>query len=239
MDRLIYTLLSGMRSRTAAQTVTANNIANASTPGFRRELTSQVSQYLGNARAQAQDSVTTAVMEPGKIVATGEPLDIAVDGEGWLAVQADDGAEAYTRRGDLRVSVTGLLETGDGHPVLGNTGPVTVPPGGTVSIAHDGTVSVVPAGGINAVLVDRIRLVNPDPATLRKANDGLFRTPTRSAPDIKVALHVGALESSNVQVASVLADMVEQSRGFDVSAKLLTATREIDTAGAQLMRLDN
>ena len=212
MDRLIYTLLSGMRSRTAAQTVTANNIANASTPGFRRELTSQVSQYLGNSRAQAQGSVTTAAMEPGKILSTGEPLDIAVDGEGWLAVQAEDGSEAYTRRGDLRVAATGLLETGDGHPVLGNTGPVTVPPGGTVSIAHDGTVSVVPVGGINAAPVDRIR---------------------------PVALHVGALESSNVQVASVLADMVEQSRGFDVSAKLLTATREMDTAGAQLMRLDN
>ncbi|MGL4542646.1 MAG: flagellar basal body rod protein FlgF [Polymorphobacter sp.] len=239
MDRLIYSLLSGMRSRTSAQTVTANNIANASTPGFRRELTSQVSQYLGNSRAQAQDSITTAAMEPGKILATGEPLDIAVEGDGWLAVQAENGDEAYTRRGDLHVAATGLLETGDGHPVLGNTGPVTIPPGGSVSISHDGSISVVPTGATNAVLIDRIRLVNPDPAGLRKANDGLFRTPGRSAPDIKVRLHVGALESSNVQVASVLADMVEQSRGFDVSAKLLSAARDIDTAGSQLMRLDN
>jgi flagellar basal-body rod protein FlgF len=239
VDRLIYTMLTGMRAQVSAQAVTANNIANASTPGFKRELSSLTSQYLGGSRAQAQDSMTTAAMEPGKITATGEPLDVAVDGDGWIAVQPAGGGEAYTRRGDLHVGATRLLETGDGHPVIGNNGPITVPPGSGIAIAPDGSVSVVPQGATQAVVVDKIKLVQPDPATLRKATDGLFRTPGATPADATTRLHTGALESANVDTAGVLVDLVEQSRGFDVSAKLLAAAKEIDTGGAQLMRVDN
>lgn len=239
MDRLIYTALTGMRARTAAQAVTANNLANAGVTGFRRELSSLASRYLngpeGGVRVQADDAVTTASMEPGHISPTGQPLDVAVAGPGWIAVQAADGGEAYTRRGDLRVAPTGVLETGDGHPVMGNSGVITLP-AGEPSIAADGSVSVRLAGAAPAV-IDRIRLVDPAPGDLHKDSAGLFRS-TGSPDAAPVTLQIGALEGANVDTARSLVELIEQSRGFDVSAKLLSATREIDEAGAKLMRID-
>lgn len=241
MDRLIYTALTGMRARQAAQAVTANNLANAGVTGFRRELSSLASRYLvgpeGSARVAADDAVTSASNDPGHVTVTGQPLDVAVQGPGWIAVQAADGGEAYTRRGDLRVAPTGVLETGDGHPVIGNAGVITVPAGATPSIAPDGSVSVRLPGTPAPAVIDRIRLV--DPPDLHKDAAGLFRS--ESTPDAApaVRLQTGALEGSNVDTARGLVELIEQSRGFDVTTKLLSATREIDEAGAKLMRLDN
>lgn len=242
MDRLIYTALTGMRARLAAQAVTANNLANAQVTGFRRELSSLTSRYLagpeGATRVQAADTEASSNMEPGRIDTTGQPLDVAIDGAGWIAVQAADGGEAYTRRGDLRVAATGVLETGDGHPVMGDSGVITLP-AGERSIAPGGAVSVVLPGSARPVVIDHIRLVNPAPRDLRKDGAGLFRAATLPDPDPDVRLQTGALEAANVDTARVLAELVEQSRGFDVSTKLLSATRDIDEAGARLMRLDN
>ena len=242
MDRLIYTALTGMRARSAAQTVTANNLANANVTGFRREMSSLASRYLagpeGSARVQADDAVTSASTEPGHISPTGQPLDVAVAGPGWIAVQAADGGEAYTRRGDLRVAPTGVLETGDGHPVIGNSGVITLP-AGEPGIAADGSVSVRLPGAAASAVIDHIRLVNPPPAELRKDSAGLFRAAAAPDADPAVRLQTQALEGSNVDSARGLVELIEQSRGFDVSAKLLSATRDIDEAGARLMRLDN
>lgn len=238
MDRLVYSLLSGMRARVAAQAVTANNVANASVPGFRRELSSLTSRYLDDGRAQAAASRTTASLEPGRIAATGQPLDVAIDGSGWLAVQAADGGEAYTRRGDLRIGAGGIVETGDGLVLLGEGGPVVVPPGAMPTIAEDGQLFATLPGAEAPVAVGRLKLVDPPAATLRKGLDGLFRTPA-PAEAAPVRLKTGMLEAANIDAATALVELLEQSRGFDVSARLLGAARDMDTASTALMRVDN
>lgn len=235
MDRLIYSALTAMRSSQAAQAVTANNLANAQVPGFRRELSSLSARWLEGAdttRVQTDDIVATAQLEAGPITATGAPLDVAVDGRGWIAVQAKDGGEAYTRRGDLLVAATGLLETGDGLAVLGETGPLTVPTGTAAGISADGTVS---AGGLS---IGRIKLVDAAPGMLAKRGDGLFGGQVLDA-DPGVRVRGGALEGSNVRTADSLAELIEQSRSFDTSAKLMRMARDIDEGGTRLMRLDN
>ena len=243
MDRLIYTALTGMRSRQAAQAVTANNLANAGTTGFRREMSSLASRYLSGSgettRVESDDAVTTASLDPGRVVETGQPLDVAVRGQGWIAVQAADGGEAYTRRGDLRVAASGMLETGDGHPVIGNAGAITLPAGSEPIIGTDGTVAVRLPGATAATTIDRIKLVDPAAAVLRKDATGLFRTTGAVPPAPDVRLQAGALESANVETARGLVELVEQSRGFEVNAKLLGTARDLDESGARLMRLDN
>ncbi len=242
MDRLIYTVLTGMRARAAAQAVTANNLANAGTTGFRRELSSLASRYLNGpantARVQSDDAVTTSLLEPGSVEMTGQPLDVAVGGNGWIAVQAADGSEAYTRRGDLRVAPTGLLETGDGHPVMGGSGVITVPPATSVGIAADGTLSIIAEGSPTPIIVDRIKLVDPPAATLQRGPDTLFHSasPADAAPGAQ--LTVGALEHANVDTPGALVELLEATRGFEMNVKLLGVTRDIDEAGAKLMRWD-
>src|ERR1700712_886915 len=151
MDRLIHTSLSALKAAMARQAVTANNLANASTTGFRGEIASVRPLWLKGAgapdRAFASEEVTAADMQGGTVTATGRPLDVALQGDALLTVQAQDGDEAYTRRGDLSVSDSGLLTTGDGHPVLGDGGPVTIPAADRVTINADGAVWIVPAGG--------------------------------------------------------------------------------------------
>ncbi len=235
MDRLIYSALTAMRSAQAAQAVTANNLANAQTTGFRRELSSLSARWLAGdetTRAQADSVVATAQLDAGPLTVTGAPLDLALDGRGWLAVQARDGGEAYSRRGDLRVTATGLLETGDGLAVLGDAGPITVPTGTALTIAADGSVS---ASGLP---VGRIKLVDAPPGTLAKRGDGLFGGRILDA-DPSVRVRSGALEGSNVRSADSLAELIEQSRGFDTSAKLMRMARDMDEGGTRLMRLDN
>ena len=242
MDRLIYTALSGMRARAAAQAVTANNLANAGTTGFRRELSSLASRYVAGpeatARVQAGTGMQTALLDAGSVEPTGQPLDVAVDGPGWIAVQATDGTAAYTRRGDLRVSAAGLLETGDGHPGIGGGGPIAVPPALRIAVAGDGTVSVITEASPLPVVLDRIKLVDPPPSTLARGEDTLFRTPapTDAAPSVRLAS--GALERANVSTPGELVDLMEASRAFETNVRLLGQARDMDEAGAKLMRYD-
>lgn len=242
MDRLIYTVLTGMRARTAAQAVTANNLANGGTTGFRRELSSLASRYLNGpadtARVQSDNAVTTSLLEPGSIETTGQPLDLAVSGSGWIAVQAADGSEAYTRRGDLRVAATGVLETGDGHPVRGGSGIITVPPATSVSIASDGTLSITAEGSPTPITVDRIKLVDPPPATLQRGPDTLFHSAGEADAASGVRVTTGALEHANVDTPGALVELLEATRGFEMNVKLLGVTRDLDEAGAKLMRWD-
>src|ERR1043166_3819055 len=151
MDRLIYTALSGMRGAMARQTATANNLANANTTGFRAEMSSAQAMWLRGAGLQSRvptsEQVVAADMAPGSVTNTGRDLDVAMQGDALLAVQAEDGSEAYTRRGDLQVSPTGVVTTGDGHPVLGEGGPLTIPPADSIRIAEDLAIWIVPPGG--------------------------------------------------------------------------------------------
>ncbi|MDB5701118.1 MAG: flagellar basal body rod protein FlgF [Sphingomonadales bacterium] len=245
MDRLIHTSLSAMKAAMARQAVTANNLANASTTGFRAEIASVRPLWLKGAelqdRAFASEEVTAADMQGGAVIDTGRPLDIALQGGALLTVQAEDGDEAYTRRGDLIVSDSGLLTTGDGHPVVGDGGPITVPPSDRVTINSDGSIWIVPAGGDpNAPQqIDRLKLASATGSTVVKQIDGLFRVKDGGAlpadPEARLTLH--ALEGSNVNPTTALVDMIDASRAWDTQVKMLTTAREMDADTANLMKL--
>jgi flagellar basal-body rod protein FlgF len=247
MDRLIYTALSGMRGAMARQTSTANNLANANTTGFRAEMSSATAMWLRGpgleSRVPTSQQVVAADMAPGSVTDTGRDLDVAMQGDALLAVQADDGSEAYTRRGDLQVSPTGVVTTGDGHPVLGDGGPLTLPPADSIRIADDGAIWIVPAGGDpnQPQQVDRLKLASPAGSHVQKGLDGLFRVADGGAlpsdPDARLSPH--SLEGSNVNTSQTLIDMIEASRSWDMQLQLVTQAREMDTSAADLMRLPN
>lgn len=247
MDRLVRTAMTGLRAAMSRQTVTANNLANANTIGFRAEMSAAQTLWM-NAQgaipsAQATGGVIGADMSAGTVNQTGRDLDVAMVGDALLAVQAEDGSEAYTRRGDLQVSATGLVTTGDGRPVLGEGGPLTLPPADSIRIAEDGAVWIVPAGGdpSQPQQVDRLKLVTPAGSQVRKGVDGLFRVANGGALPSDPAGRVTprALEGSNVQVSQALIDMIDASRAWDTQINLVSAAREIDTSAADLMRLPN
>jgi len=245
MDRLIYTALSGMRGAMSRQTTTANNLANANTTGFRAEMSSATALWVRGAglesRAPVTQDVVGADMAPGSVTQTGRDLDVAMQGGALLAVQAEDGSEAYTRRGDLQVSATGVVTTGDGHPVLGDGGPLTIPPADSIRIADDGAIWIVPTGGdpSQPQQVDRLKLVTTAGTRVQKSSDGLFRVANGGAlpsdPDARVTPQ--ALEGSNVNTSQTLIDMIEASRSWDMQLQLVTSAREMDTSAADLMRL--
>jgi flagellar basal-body rod protein FlgF len=245
MDRLIHTSLSAMRANMARQAVTANNLANASTTGFRAEISSARPLWIDGQglpdRAVASQEVQSADMRAAATVSTGRALDIAMNGDAMLTVQAENGDEAYTRRGDLMVSAAGLLTTGDGHPVLGEGGPVTVPPSDQIRIDSDCTLWVIPAGGdANAPQkIDRLKLATPVGSDIVKHVDGLFRVRGGGAlpNDPTATVTGGALEGSNVNATSALVDMIEAARSWDTQIKLITTARDLDTETASLMRL--
>lgn len=245
MDKSIYVAMTGAMATLRAQTANAANIANINTVGFRAGL--DAFQSLPVAGAGLPSRVDTAAagrgwdFTSGPQITTGRDLDVAVQGAGWIAVQAADGSEAYTRAGDLKVTEAGLLTTRGGRPVLGNSGPVALPPYSQVTIGGDGTVSVVPLGEQpNAVAVlDRIKLVNPPPGQLTKGADGLMHVPagTQVAPDAKVRVASGVLEQSNVDGASAMVRMIELARQFEMQVKVMHAADENGRASAQLLKM--
>ena len=245
MDRFIYVGMSGAKETLRAQTANNHNLANASTSGFRADLSAfQTRAVLGAgyaSRAYATDASTGWDPTNGPIEDTGRDLDIAVNGSGWIAVQAPDGQEAYTRAGDLRVNSDGILTNGAGHIVLSDSGPISVPPYSSISIAGDGTVSIVPLGQNPSTAADigRIKLVNPPASSLERSTDGLFRT-TDGAPaasDASVKIVSGGLESSNVNVADAMVNMIELARRFDLQVKTMHTAEENAATSAQLLKM--
>lgn len=245
MDRLIYTSLSAMRGSMARQTAIANNLANAQTPGFRADMANAQSLWLDgsgiDARAMASEEVLGADMKAGTVTSTGRDLDIAMQGDALLVVQAEDGKEAYTRRGDLQVSPSGLLTTGDGHPVQGGQGPVTIPPADAITIDQQGRVWIVPQGGDpeNPQEVDRLRLATPAGSEIAKGLDGLFRVKGGGIlpDDPEARLLTRSIEGSNVTATSALVEMIEASRSWDTQLKMIGDVRDMDSATANLMQL--
>ena len=245
MDRLIYTSLTAMRGSMSRQTAIANNLANAQTPGFRADMANAQSLWLDgsglDARAMASEEVLGADMRAGTVTQTGRDLDIAMQGDALLVVQATNGEEAYTRRGDLQISPSGLLTTGDGHPVQGGQGPVTIPPADAISIDQEGRVWVVPQGGDpeNPQEVDRLRLATPTGSEIAKGLDGLFRVKGEGIlpDDPEARLLTRSLEGSNVTATSALVEMIEASRSWDTQLKMISDVRDMDSATANLMQL--
>ncbi len=246
MDRFLYIASGGAADMMRAQAVNANNLANANTVGFRQDLAvAQALQLHGpgySSRAFVESQGMGSNLAPGAVMSTGRELDVAIQGEGWLAVQAVDGTEAYTRAGNLRVSPAGLLTNAAGHPVIGNSGgPITLPPFSKIEIGGDGTISLVPQGQSAATMavIDRIKMVNPDPSQIQKSNDGLFRSKdgVELAGDGATRLISGALESSNVNVVESMIKTMELARRFEMQIKVMEQAKELDAASAQLMKL--
>ena len=246
MDRLIDVARTAMRGTMARQTAVANNLANTNTAGFRAEIVNASTRWVGGgtfqSRAEQVGQVIAADMKTGTVVQTGNPLDIAVDGDAFIAVQASDGSEAYTRRGDLKLNESGLLTTGDGNPVLGEGGPITLPPADSVNIAKDGGIWIVPQGGQidQPQLVDTIKLANAKGSTIAKSTDTLFREVNGGAlpQDPTASVTAGALEGSNVNATTALVQMIEASRAWEQQIKMIDTAKDIDSAGASLMRID-
>lgn len=245
MDRLIYTAVSGMSASMARQRMIASNMANAQTIGFRAELMQATPITITgdglDVRALTDAQVRGASMKEGSITRTGRLLDIAMQGDVMLAVQAMDGSEAYTRRGDLSVTASGVLQNGDGLPVIGEGGPVTVPSGSLVSISPDGGVMVSDPALPDepAQRVAQLKLASTSGTDIGKGLDGLFRVPGGGILplDQDAELISGALEQSNVVPSQVLVEMVEAQRLFDIRTKVISTARELDEGSARLMRI--
>lgn len=245
MDRLIYTAMTGAKHVFMQQAGTANNLANASTIGFKaQEHRFRAVPVVGEGmptRAFVVDASVADVMDEGPLMFTGRNLDVAVNGKGWLAVQLPDGSEAYTRAGSLDVDVTGLLQTKSGNTVVGDGGPINIPPDNTIEIAPDGTVSVVPNFGTpnNANAIGRLKLVNPPEADMVRGADGLFRLRSGQPAnaDESVKLTSGTLEGSNVNVTDAMVNLISLSRQFEMQIKMLQTADTNAQRADQLLAL--
>jgi flagellar basal-body rod protein FlgF len=243
MDRVIYIAMTGAREVTRQQAAISHNLANVSTHGFRQEL--NVFRALpvvgegAKTRAFVLETTPRTDFTQGVLQQTDRPLDVALRGPGWIAVQGAGGQEAYTRMGHLQVSQNGILQTTNGVTVLGDAGPITVPPDQDILIGKDGTISTVPVGrDLNAVtIVGRIKLTNPNEADLLRGDDGLFRLKSgQPAPaDANVTLVAGALETSNVNPAEALVNMVSLARQFDMNMRVLRAAQDNDGSANKVL----
>lgn len=247
MDRMLYVAMTGAQQTLRAQAITSHNLANANTVGFRQDMADfRNMPVFGDGlptRSYAMAERSGIDLKSGKLMSTGRELDVAVQGEGWIAIQAPDGNEAYTRGGDLQRDANGLLTTATGYPVLGNGGPISIPPTEKIEIGADGTISIRPPGESpsNLVVVDRIKLIKPTADNpLYKDSSGLMRTSDgQPAPaDASVTLVAGALEGSNVNPAEALVNMIESARRFEMQIKMMNTAQENANATNQLLRLE-
>jgi flagellar basal-body rod protein FlgF len=238
MDRMIYLSMSGAKATMQRQDALAGNLANLSTPGFRAEMEAfravPVQGSGASTRVYTLESTTGYDPTPGPINETGRNLDVAVKGDSWLAVQALDGIEAYTRGGALEVSNDGTLTTRGGLMVLGDGGPIQVPENAEITIGADGTVSAKTYDG-RSNAIGRLKLVTPE-APLVRGEDGLFRDPVGElAADDAARVQGGALEGSNVSAIETMVAMIAAARQFESQMKLLTTAESNDKAAAQLL----
>jgi flagellar basal-body rod protein FlgF len=244
MDRSVYIAMTGATQTMRAQDAVSHNLANASTVGFKSELSAfQSVPVLGPGQATRINAVAEGVGEDqsqGVPLQTGRSLDIAVRGSGWIAVQAPDGTEGYTRAGDLQLTADGTLTDARGNPVMGNGGPINLPQSSQISIGNDGTISTVPLGqGPNTVAaVAQIKLVNPDATQLSKGNDGLLHLAGGGQADLDptVRLNTGALEGSNVNPSSELVKMISLSRQYELQVRSIKTAEDDSDASTKLLQ---
>ncbi len=245
MDKAMYIGMTGATQAMKAQTIQANNLANASTTGFRADLMQatyeEVSSPAFDSRVYNRLLENGTDFSSGSMVQTDNELDIAIAGDGFIAVLAPDGGEAYTRAGDFQINAFGELLTGSGLPVLGNAGPIAIPPNQKIEIGSDGTISVLEQGqGAEAITAfERIKLVNPDLAEVVKGEDGLIRRSDGidALPDAAVRVQSGFLESSNVNVVDAMVDMISLTRNYEMNVKLIQTVEENSEVSARLLQV--
>ncbi len=244
MDKMLYVAMTGASQNTLAQRAHANNLANISTSGFRRDYEQARSmQVFGEtfpSRVYAMSERPATDFTPGALQETGRDLDVAVEGNGWIAVQAPDGSEAYVRTGSLQIDALGMLRTSDGRPVLGNSGPIAVPPDEKIEIGQDGTISIRALGEAPNVVaqVDRIKLVNPDPKQMEKRTDGLIhhKGPPAEA-DANVRVTSGFLEASNVNAVTEMTSILSLSRQFELQVKMMRTAEDDAASVARVLQI--
>ena len=245
MDHAIYTAMGAASQTLQQQAVTANNLANASTPGFRAQLNALRAVPVQGESLPTRTLVTASTpgsdMTPGAMDYTGRSLDIAVRQDGWLAVQAEDGTEAYTRNGNMELNNAGQL-TIQGKVVMGDGGPIAVPQGSEITIAADGTITALnPGDSPNAtVQLGRLKLVKATGSEVTRGDDGLFR-PTGNVQTLQadptIQVMPGVLEGSNVSSTQTMVDMIANSRRFEMQMKVISSVDENEQRANQLLSM--
>ncbi|MGP9831519.1 flagellar basal body rod protein FlgF [Marinobacter sp. NSM] len=248
MDKALYIGMSGAKQNMLAQRAHANNLANVNTIGFKKDFAQARSMPVFGehhpTRAYAMTERPGTDLSAGALMDTGRKLDVAVEGDGWLAVQNDLGEEVFTRSGSLQVDVNGLVRLASGELVLGNGGPVALPPFDNLQVGADGTISIVPVGGPpdQLVEVDRLKLVNPPANTLEKGLDGFIRRKPDPAldgpepPDAAMRVATGFLESSNVNAVEEMIANLQLSRQYEMQVKVMSTANENSEAAARLLQ---
>ena len=244
MDRMLYVAMSGAKQNMLAQAVNANNLANISTNGFRSDYAAARSMplYGGSGHPTRVYSMTEKPginFTQGAMNTTGRDLDVAVVGDGFIAVETPDGEEAYTRAGNLSTDSAGTLRTGGGYAVIVDGGPVTIPDAKKVDVGKDGTISIISAGDVGSTSLGKIKLVNPDIKDLQRNEYGLFalKNGDDAGEDNTISLVSGTLETSNVNAAEALVNMIELARQFEMQIKMLKTAEENNSKAAQMMQL--
>ncbi|MEG3766913.1 flagellar basal-body rod protein FlgF [Alteromonas sp. 14N.309.X.WAT.G.H12] len=246
MDKLLYIAASGAKQDLLATGVRANNLANAQTNGFRAQLEqARAMPAYGEGLPTRVFSMTESPasnFESGPMIQTNRDLDVAIQGEGWFAMQTPDGQEGYSRDGSFQLGANGMLTDMHGNMVMGDNGPIYLPvPLDNLNISLDGTISTRPVGAPENVSeeVGRLKLVNPDLANLEKGYDGLFRTKDGSvAPaDVNVSVRTGMLEGSNVNAVDEMVNMMSLQRHYEMQVKLMKQADELSTRGNALLRI--
>jgi flagellar basal-body rod protein FlgF len=245
MDRMLYVAMTGAQETLRAQTVNNHNLANVATTGFRADLAAFQSRAVDGTGFASRVYATNGTIgwddKSGALLSTGRDLDVAINGPGWIAVQGPDGKEAYTRAGNLQVDANNQLMTATGLQVLGDGGPITVPPYTSIFFARDGSISIVAQGQTpdTTSTVGRIKLVNPANETIERGDDGLFRMKNGGVADADAAVQLGSgvLESSNVNTAEAMVNMIELARQFEMQVKAIRTAEENANAATQLMRI--
>lgn len=246
MDRMLYIAMNSAQQTMLAQATNANNLANVSTTGFRQDFEQfRAMPVFGEglpSRVYAMTERPQTDYQQGAIISTGRELDISVQGEGFIAVMGKDGREGYTRAGDLKITDTGQLITGTGLQVMGDGGPVAIPPAEKVEIAGDGTISILPIGGAEneVAILDRIKLVKPDLQNLFKDSDGLMRMMDGGdAPvDATVKVAAGTIEGSNVNAVGAMVKMIELQRQYEMQVKMMATAEETSASSARLLQMN-
>jgi len=244
MDRIIYTTMTGANAAAQRQAVLSNNLANASTTGFRAEMSTFRSVPIqgqgSTTRVFALDATSGHLETPGPALTTGKNTDVMARGNAWFAVQGLDGLEAYTRNGALEVTEQGQLVTATGLPVLADGGaPIDVPQNAKVSFGADGTV-VAKLDGQQPINIGRLKMVTPTAEqVIKRSDDGLFRAVNGDLPnDPNARLLAGALEGSNVNAVEQMVGMIAASRQFEQQIKLMQTAETNDKTASQLLSLN-
>ena len=246
MDKVLYVAMTGARENMYAQQAHANNLANATTTGFKSDFEqARAMRVLGDgfeSRVYAMSERPGTDLESGTLMQTDRDLDVAVEGDGWIAIQGPDGNEVYTRNGSLQINAANQLVTGSGLPVIGAAGnPIVIPPAESITIANDGTITIRPLGenAVEIAQVDQIKLVKPEQGQLFKGRDGFMHT-DGDAPlpqSLDVELRAGYLESSNVNAVAELTAMIGLQRQFEMQVKMMKTAEELSSSASEILSL--